>query len=170
MELQNFIENRPIIFTLILAALQWLALEFICKKYPQGSKVEFKLKWAAISSLAFVICLKVLYGDRLEGDLGINVLAGLISIGFLSSLKTKTYKELVKTLVRTFLAFMEAIPEPLSEFITRLIIILGSLLIMAVIDTTLSYFFSGTLLPWAIGLAYVATFTVFLLAMEKLYK
>lgn len=170
MELQDFIENRPIIFTLILAALQWLVLEFICKKYPQGSKIEFKLKWAVISSLAFVICLKVLYGDRLEGDLCINVLAGLISIGFLSSLKTKTYKELVKTLVRTFLAFMGSIPEPLFQFIKFVYARFIVISVMAVIATTLSYFMSGTLLPWAIGLAYVATVILSVLVMEKLYK
>ena len=66
MELYYFIESRPIIFTLILAALQWLVLEYICKKYPEGDKVEFKIKWGIMSLLLISLTTTLLYHKSQE--------------------------------------------------------------------------------------------------------
>ena len=104
MELYYFIENRPIIFTLILAALQWLVLEWLAKKYPQEDKFKFKLKWGIITPLLAMLYTKILYGDRLGGDLCVNVILGTITTNFLASLKIKTYKELIEKSMHTFQA------------------------------------------------------------------
>jgi len=66
MELYYFIESRPIIFTLILAALQWIVLECLCKKYPEGEKIEFKVKGGIMSLLLIVMTATLLYHKSQE--------------------------------------------------------------------------------------------------------
>lgn len=106
MELCNFIENRPIIFTLILAALQWLVVECLYNRYaPEDKgtdphylfkKSEFRIKWKLISSFigAAILCSIYQQVGESTADIYLNLCISLFFIeeAIRHNLKSKVNK------------------------------------------------------------------------------